>query len=238
MTNTKTGIPSYSIWSLGILIILMGLAACAQHRQKSEATHSGFLGDYSKLEKGDGDWGILYYINPDIDFGVYKKGIVNPVQVWVADDRDIDEIPKEEVENLEHYLYAAMIKELERNNLDVVDEPGENTARFRLALTEATESTVPLDIVTTYIPPARLITEAVNLASGTYLFVGSASIEFEIVDSLTGERLAAACDRREATKNYEASLRTWGDVKKACDFWAEEIGSKFQELRAGKGPLK
>ena len=53
--------------------------------------------------------------------------------------------------------------------------------------------------------------------------VGSASIEAELVDSVTDERLAAAIDAVAGTKGLLRAFSKWVDVQNACNNWAERL---------------
>ena len=72
-----------------------------------------------------------------------------------------------------------------------------------------------------------------QLAADTQIFVGTAGIEAEILDSVTGERLAAAVDERAGSKALKGSTSTWSDVKDAFDYWAERLKVRLAELRGG-----
>jgi len=213
---------------IGLIIILGG---CAKTQQVKSLKPSGFLGDYSQLQEGKGDMILLHYINPEADFSAYNKIILDSVTIWAGEDSKVGNIPKEDLDNLAHYLYSAVKKQLEKD-YRIVDEPGEGTMRIRLALTEAGSSVRALDILTTYLPPARLISEGKKLATGTHAFVGRASIEMDVIDTVTNQRLGAAVDKRAGGKYYEGSTDTWADVKQAADYWAEKISGKLRELRS------
>jgi len=216
-------------------LLLMGLiimaGGCAKTQQVKSVEISGFLGDYTQLQEGKGDLALLHYVNPKADFSAYDKIILDSVTIWAGEDSDLGNIPKEDLDNIAHHLYSAVKKQIE-GDYRIVDEPGEGTMRIRLALTEAGSSVRVMDILTTYLPPARLISEGKRLATGTHAFVGSASIEIDIIDSVTNQRLAAAVDKRAGGKYYEGSTDTWADVKQAADYWAEKINAKLKELRS------
>ena len=223
--------------NLLILFALLGacgvflLTGCATTEQTREVEPSGFLGDYSQLKKGGGERALLYYVNPDANLAAYDKVIIDPVTIWHSKDSDLSEVPKEELENLTHYLYSAVRKQLE-SDYTIVEQPTKGAMRIRMAMTEAEGSTAPLDIATTYLPPARLISEAKKLATGTHSFVGETAIEMEILDSMSKERLVAVVDERAGGKHYKGSTDTWADVKQAADFWAERIKTRLAEYRS------
>ena len=53
------------------------------------------------------------------------------------------------------------------------------------------------------------------------LAVGRASMEIELVDSLSGMRLAAAIDRREGGKKVVTGK--WTAIEEAFDYWAQKL---------------
>ena len=209
-------------------VFLMG--GCATTQQAKKAETSGFLWDYSQLQKGSDEKALLSYVNPNVNFSDYNKVLLDHVAIWRSKDSDIEDVPKEELKNLSHYLYSAVKKQLKGDYM-MVEKPGPNTMRIRMAFTEIGGATVPLDIATTYLPPARLISEGKKLATGTHSFVGDATIEIEILDSLSNKRLAAAVDTRAGGKHYKGSTDKWADVKQAADYWAGRIRAKLAEFR-------
>ena len=51
-------------------------------------------------------------------------------------------------------------------------------------------------------------------------------MEAEILDSMTKVRLAAAVDQR-AGKKWYTQLKTWSDVKSACEYWAKLLRERL-----------
>jgi hypothetical protein len=106
--------------------------------------------------------------------------------------------------------------------------------RIRAAITEAGKSNVGLDIFSSIVLQARLLSGAKSLATGTGSFVGGASVEGEITDANTGNMLAQIVDRRAGRKSLKGSTNAWNDVEQAFVFWAERLHQKLRELRTGK----
>jgi hypothetical protein len=72
-------------------------------------------------------------------------------------------------------------------------------------------------------------------ATGTYPFVGSAQGEVMLTDSVTGQVLGAAVDRRVGGGSIEnVAVWQWGDAENAMNKWAEMSVTRFENLRAGK----
>jgi hypothetical protein len=115
----------------------------------------------------------------------------------------------------------------------LVREPGKGVVEVRAAITEAKGSTVVLDQITTIIPQAAIISGGVGLAAGSGGFAGGASIEVEIRDSITFERLMAGVDRRHGGKSMGGVFKTWDDVMAAFRFWAEAIVADLHRRSEG-----
>ena len=224
----------FTLWNI-MALLLIGLMimafGCAKTQQAKTVEQSGFLGDYTQLQEGKGDMALYHYINPEADFSAYDKIVLDSVTIWAGEDSKMGKIPKQDLDNLAHYLYAAVKEQLEKD-YRIVDAPGEGTMRIRLALTEAGSSVRVMDVLSTYLPPARLISESKKLATGTHAFVGRASVELDVIDSVTNRRLVAVMDKRAGGKHYKGSTDTWAHVKQAADYWAEQISGKFKELRS------
>ncbi len=69
--------------------------------------------------------------------------------------------------------------------------------RLQVALTDATAATPVLRTVTVIVPQARTLNMVQSLGTGSYLFVGHATAEGQVIDSVNGQRLAAFVDERE-----------------------------------------
>jgi hypothetical protein len=218
-------------FSLLVIYAAVLVTGCARVQQARGVEKSGFLGDYSQLEKGGGDRAMLYYVNPDANFALYDKIILDSVSIWYEENSKLKNVPENERENMAHYLYSAVRKQLEKK-WEIVDQPGKDTLRIRLALTEAVGANSEMNNITTYLPPARLISEGASLSTGSHIFVGEATAEMEIIDSTTGKRLGAFVDKRTGGKHYEGATDTWSDVKKACDWWAETISTQLSDRGA------
>ena len=68
--------------------------------------------------------------------------------------------------------------------------------------------------------------DAVSLlpqASLTGVGIGGAAMEAEIVDSMTGEQIAAVVQTQKGSKIPFASMGEWTAAKKVMDDWAERL---------------
>jgi hypothetical protein len=129
------------------------------------------------------------------------------------------------------YLDSAVRNAL-GGDYQLVDRAGPGTLRLRIAITEAIDANAVMGTVSTIVPQARLLSEAKRVATGTAGFVGTAGVEGELSDSLTGERLFAAVDRRAGGKSVSGATQSWKDVKDAFDHWAGRLKARLAAERA------
>jgi hypothetical protein len=219
-----------------IMILPFLLSACATTTKTRSARPSGFLGDYSELQKGEKEQAQLLYINPDVDWASYDKIMIDSVSIWVTDKNALQNMPVEDQEALTDALYKAYYNELKKD-YEIVDEPGPHILRLRLGITEAKGSRVVLDTVTTVVPIGFVLSHGKKLATGTHSFVGKAAIEGEIEDSITDVQLLAFVDERAGGKTLikgTSSRPSWRDVENSFEFWARQLRQELAELRGAR----
>jgi hypothetical protein len=223
-----------SLFFLAVILLsvaVLSQAGCGAVRGRSDAAdRSGFLGDYSELEPRQGYEVHDVYINPDAAWKNYDSVQIDSVSLWVNEEtRSLEE---EERQMLTDLLYKALNDQL-TEKFKVVDRGGPDVIRVRAALTQAEGAKVALRTLSTIVPAMFLISTAVGLSADVTNTVGTATLEAELLDSVTGERLAAAVDQRAGTKSLLAGSRTfktWGDVEAACKFWAEGLTGTLVRL--------
>jgi len=213
------------------LCVLMLLGACATYQARN-AEKSGFLGNYSQLKEGGEGKALLVYIDPKADFKSYKRILMDPVKLYASSEHSMSNVSSEERQALLNYVDAALREHLK--DYVLVREPGPDVMRLRVALTEAEDSYVVLDTVSTILPIGLAISSLKAAVTGAHSFVGSAGVEAELQDSQTGKRLFAAVDRREGGKvtGKGDKFDEWHTVKNAIDYWADRLQVRLAELRA------
>ncbi len=208
-------------------LLLLITTACSQTEQAQQVKFSGFLSDYSKLGPGGPGDPLFIYINPAVDFRGYPKAMVEPVTIWRSQDADPGSVSPRELSHLATSLEAWIYKALRREGITPVQEPGPGVMRIRAGLTEAQQSSVKMDLLTSFIP----LPSTSKLATGTRAFVGKASIEGEMTDSQTGELLGAMVDRRAGSRMPQRHDNSWHDVEQAFRFWSDRFAYRLCRLR-------
>jgi hypothetical protein len=173
-------------------------------------------------------------VNPDVDWSRYDCLILDSLQFWRSTDKA--HVSQEECESIGSACYDVVAKEYAKD-WKLVQSPGPNVIRIRFAFTELKGANVPVQVITGVIPQARAVTMLGGLAADQGEFVAQASAEAELVDSVTGRRLAAAVAERWGTKSLTTMFSTWADVVKACEFWAQRGSRRLANVKAGRRPV-
>ncbi len=212
-------------------------AGCASTYQARKTVPSGFLGDYSQLKKGVGDEAQLIYVNPKTDFTKYNKLLMDPVKLYVSKKNSkLDKLSKEDQQRIVDFIYAAGRAQLTSRWI-IVEQPGPGVMRLRVAVTDATGANVVRDTVSSILPIGIAISGLKYLATGANTAVGSAGVECEGVDSVTGERLFAAVDSRvgrKVTGKFD-KLEKYRTVEDAFAYWAQKLSQRLNaEVSKGR----
>jgi hypothetical protein len=210
--------------------LLAALAGCSQTEAPKAAykklpageEFSGFLGDYSGLKlKPEMEGETLTYVNPDKmkNLRRYVAIMIDPVEVYVSTDADESQISEKAPEALAKYFQYAL-GDAVGDVFQVVEEPGPLVLRLRAAIVgiDAGGKVAASDV------PAET-GEALERS----VSIGEVGVEMELVDSETGERIAAAVDRTplgegaEVGATHFSRLERFRLAKEAFDGWAERL---------------
>ena len=190
------------------LLPMMGcfcLAGCATTPEPT-----GFISDYSRLEKSGSS--AMRYMSARVR--AYDGFIIDPVQIRTR--RYPPVLKPEERAEVAQYLHSSLEDLLRKRNFILTNRSGVGIGRIRVAITDATKSKWWLNL-----HPASKLSGA-----GT----GGAAMEGEIIDSVTGEQLAAVI---QAGKGNQFELDTFSaldDVHDVIDEWAATAGQHLDEL--------
>lgn len=217
-------------FGVAVLVLLGALTACSSTKTVPVST-SGFLGDDSQLQPHPDDENVLVYRNRVGVLGEYDEFLVEPVLVYLLPDSRGGSIDPAELQALATDLRDAVVEQLEDGGYEVVEEPGPGVLRIRAALTDV----VPVNAA------ANVGTKVAGAAVGVgfltpRLDLGQASIEAEMLDGETGQRVAAyvASSRGKRYSNPIQGAKRWGDVKAAFRDWAELLRRRIDDAH-GRG---
>jgi len=207
--------------------VVFSLTGCAVKEMK--ITESGFLSSYSNLVKDEELEGMRIYRNPNVNIGErYSKMLIAPVQFKLDPTVKEHEMDYKDRRKISDYFHEKLIEGL-IDHYEIVDEPGEGVLLFRAAITDVLPNKVYLN--------AHWVTMLITREGG----IGGASLEAELVDSVTNERILSFVDAKKGktpikqpshlVKNYKSGLTKWGHTKLVLGNWAEIMVLNLNELR-------
>ena len=219
---------SFVSWRVVALLMVSAVVGCSQAPESTSKKlqpgqeFSGFLGDYSGLTPNPALEGeVLTYVNPDKmkSLKSYVAMIVDPVEVYVVSDADESLIPERAREVVANYFRYALVGAV-ADAFPVVDSPGPLVLRLRSAIVgvDLGGEVAPLELPAVTEKPLERV-----------IVLEKVSIEIELLDSETGERIAAAVDGEilgagtEVGAENFSRLERFNQAKKAFDEWAERV---------------
>lgn len=227
---------SITLAAIATLIVVSG---CSTNRQVTKSSYnepSGFLGDYSQMHKGTNGQAALVYFNPAADWTKYTKIWIKPIELWQSGDPDspMGRISPENQQQLINLLNTSLDNALS-TNFTMVSAGGPDVLVIRGAITDARKSKPVAGLISSVYLPLKVISLGKQTIAGTGIGVGSVTIEAELLDGQSNERLCAVVDTRSGTTALRSKFSgTWGDVEKSFDWWAARLDSRLEELKSGK----
>jgi hypothetical protein len=221
--------PGRPCLSLAALCGLMAVSACSVAPTKSGLKRvpegqqdSGFLKDYTNLKANPNlDSDALTFVNTDAARNLrrYVAIIVDPVEVYVSTRADESLVPERARETVALYFRHALEGAV-GDAYPIVESPGPLVLRLRAAVVgvDTGGEVAPVE-------DAALTAKALPRA----IVLEKVAVEMELVDSVTGERVAAMVDRTKLGEGAEVGSENFSRVarfsqaKQAFDQWAQRV---------------
>ncbi len=192
----------------GAIVSVMA-AGCATVQDPGQRE---FLSDYSKLEEIEEN----HLIYDSGNLGDYSKFIIEPVAMLYRQPEEKRKFTDEELEDLQTH-FATTVREalIEGDGYQVVEVAGPETARLRIGITDVDDTIGALNVtIYTKITGAGL---------------GGAAMEGEIVDSVTGEQIAAVIRWGSGSRLLRAGFTHTGDAKILMNRWAKDLRERIDK---------
>ncbi|MCU0245948.1 MAG: DUF3313 domain-containing protein [Bryobacter sp.] len=210
--------------------LLLGCAACSKptestagvKKMKAGQEYAGFLKDYTKLAPNAAVGGnVKTFVQADAQKNLrhYIAVVVDPVDVYLASDADDAKLPEKSRAAAANYFRAALTKALS-DAFPVVDQPGPLVLRLRAAVI-GIDAGAAVAAAEKSGDAGEAIEHAVN--------IGKVGVEMELLDSVSGEQIAAMVDREPLGEGAEIGAANISRHEKslaaraAFDEWAGRV---------------
>ncbi len=217
-----------------VALCLLTLSACTTTQKvdikQSDVSCVFLASECSLLTPGGKDQAGLRYINPAAKWSQYNKILLAPVTYWGGDSSKLSAADQQMLVN----YTAQQFKEQLGQKFQIVDQAGPGVMKIDAALTDAESATPGLRSISMIIPQARVLSSLKYLATGTMPFVGAAQAEAKLTDSVSGQILALAVDRRIGGGSFTTGFQwKWGDAENAINHWAELMTERLSAWTSG-----
>lgn len=210
---------------LALVISMFSMAAAAE-----EMIYSGFMSDYSQLEKvTDGTVDYRYLAPNAFDrLAKYNAVMIDQPEVFIAVDSPYRGVKPKHLNALAESLRAGLSASL-GDEIYVVDRPGENVLYLTTAVTNLKLNKRKKKAFQ-YLPIALVASGIAGAGSSAIAkkadFAGMV-VELEAFDSVTEERLVAVIDSLEPDPDAEEP-ETWEDVDALMISYGKIISCRFK----------
>lgn len=217
---------------LGLYLLLLSACATTQKVAINQAdVNCVFLAnECALLTPGAEDQAGLRYLNPAAQWTQYNKIMLNPVTFWSGSSTRVSPADQQTLVN---YLSQQLTLQLGQK-FEIVQQPGPGVMKLDAALVDMSSATPMLRTFSMMVPQARALSSLRFLATGSFPFVGGAQVEIKITDSVSGDVLGLAVDRRIGGGAVTNAFQwRWGDAENAVNHWAEMATERLYSWTSG-----
>jgi len=204
-------------FSLAFLTITALATAPARDIQSS-----GFLTDYSKLQRNDPGQTAYSYLAPDAPdrMSHYSAVLIDQPEIFISPDSKYKGMKPDDMKQLADAFRNAMVRELVDSYM-IVDQPGPNVLYLRFAFTNLQLKKQKRRLLS--YTPIGLVTHAVKSGMSDItkkIDLKGITIEMELIDSTTEEQFAAIIETRADTEEEPTS---WEEVESLLVVYAQRF---------------
>ncbi|MBI1357498.1 MAG: DUF3313 family protein [Acidobacteria bacterium] len=208
-----------------VLLLVGGLAVNATELGR---TFSGFLGSYPPLEPVPEAKNTLRWVKPGLDIAEYTAVMLDQPEILIAPSSPHKGVSQDELKALSETFHEIVAAKLE-GGYPLVSRPAPGVFRLRFALTDVymkRKSLKPWQLT-----PAGLGVYGLKSALGGNISLVEATVEAELLDSRTGDRLAVVVFRQGAKKDKATGQKqektSWKEVEKTMAQFATAIRERL-----------
>lgn len=217
-------------WLMIVLCVVFNLNGCAT--TTGSLDFSGFLGNYTGLRPAPDESGAWSYRKSGVDFKRYRHIMLDPLVIWPSRHSEYGGLDALTVWKLALGFQDRMNEAL-AGEYTIVQQAGPGVLRLRAALTDVKLEHPTLASPGPLLPLAGdILIQASEKISGMNALEGEATIEAELLDAGTQERLAAYVEKRVSSKVLlTADKDSLGPVLEIFDYWAKKFRQRLDEER-------
>lgn len=211
--------PRHHLSLLLFPILMFGMVSC----KTVTPSRTDYLSSYSKMDKQGPLSGAQVYQGDVEDLKNYDKLYIEDVRfLGSTNGEKKTDVTSAEAKELTQAFRSNLQNELGKS-LDIVNHRGRSTLSLRVAITDA-QASKPAVFLATYAPYVSTASAVVGVASGKTVGAGSATMQAELLDSVTRERYYAIVDQKQGGKLQPQGVMRMGHAKASVKKWSRRFG--------------
>ncbi len=220
-----------------ILTIRAVAAAGLLMAASAQAADSGFLTDYSKLKSAQGQMAARMYLAPDVDKRAksYRGVFVDQPEIFISPNSKYKGMKPDDAKIIADVLRESINAELQGGSLMNLNAPQAGSLTIRIALSDLMVQKKKRGLLS-YTPIGFVVHAGKTALSSVMsnIDVKSATVELEIIDSATGEVLAAAVEPR-GNAGGGAAATNWDDLQAYLSTVGKRVACRLENAQKAEG---
>jgi hypothetical protein len=212
----------YQLITVGLLASTLNIGnTCAA----DAPTTSSFINDIPALHSTTLLDGLYLWEASDTAPSEYDRFVIEAIEIFIHPESDYQGIDPVEFLTITDALRIHLIDALEPR-YPVVNKPGPGIALVRIAIT-GVKLKKRGDLITDPFYRKTIYGSAINRARTPVVQLGDASMEMEVLDSLTGKRIAVAID--PSAVRHGTEIPNWDSMNDAFKLHASRLRQRMDD---------
>jgi|SRR5688572_3938537 len=203
----------------------------------TQAADSGFLTDYSKLKSGQGQMAARMYLVPDVDKRAksYRGVFVDQPEIFISPNSKYKGMKPDDAKVIADVLRESINAELKGGSLMNLNAPQAGSLTIRVALSDVMVQKKKRGLLS-YTPAGFVIHAAKQALSEvtSNIDLKAATVEIEIIDSASGEVLAAGVEPR-GTAGGGTAATSWDDLQAYLSTTGKRVACRLENAQKPEG---
>ena len=201
-------------------LLIAGILSMFLHQ--AIAADSKFIDNMPQLAKDSERAGAMIWTKPGVNRAAYTKVMIEPITIFISPNSEYQDLDANELKALADGFNETLIKTLEPE-IAVLNKAGPGVMYMRAALTNVKLAKKKRGLLS--YTPIGMVATAVADAAGARISLKDATVEVEMLDSVTGERFGVLVDKAPTATGSETL--SWDSINQTFKFYAERFKARM-----------
>lgn len=190
------------------------------------AAASDFIENMPQLAQDPDRPGAMIWEKPELNRAAYTRVMIEPITIYISPDSKEKGLKADELKVLADGFLEALTHTLEPE-IAVVNQPGPGVMYIRAALVDVKMANKKRGLMG-YTPVGLVVTAAAN-AAGARVILKDATLEVEVLDAVSGERLGVLTDKAPTAAG--AGELSWESIGNTFTYYAERLKQRMHSAQ-------